>query len=129
MAARRGAAGGARSRSKIKAGEKKPSRAKKAPIEVKVRALKREPVKARPARRAAGQIDAGREAHDPNARIASPWQDIADLLGGGETLGSKIESELEAHEMLNRGLPRAALSNLVGKLHIIGVDEASRRSG
>jgi putative toxin-antitoxin system antitoxin component (TIGR02293 family) len=56
-------------------------------------------------------------------------QAIADLLGGPQTLGSAIESELEAHELLHRGLPRAALSNLVDKLHIIGVNEASEALG
>ena len=33
------------------------------------------------------------------------------------------------HELLNRGLPRAALSSLVGKIHFITSDEASEALG
>ena len=56
-------------------------------------------------------------------------EETSDLLGGSQILGSRIKSELEAHELLNRGLPRAALSSLVGKIHFITSDEASERSG
>ena len=44
-------------------------------------------------------------------------------------MGSTIKSELDAHELLHRGLPRAALSNLVDNLHVIQVDEASEALG
>ena len=37
-------------------------------------------------------------------------EDVSTLLGGRKVLGSSIESELDAHELLRRGLPRAALS-------------------
>ena len=40
-----------------------------------------------------------------------------------------IKSELEAHELLHRGLPRAALIKLVDNLHVIQVDEASEALG
>jgi len=51
------------------------------------------------------------------------------LLGGREVIGSSIESDLDVHEMLRRGLPRAALGNLVENLLVIGVDEASEALG
>ena len=56
-------------------------------------------------------------------------EDVSALLGGRMVLGSMIESDLEAHELLHRGLPRAALSSLVEKLHVIHVDEASEALG
>ncbi len=40
-----------------------------------------------------------------------------------------IESDLEAHELLHRGLPRAALTSLIGKLHDIPVTEVSEALG
>jgi putative toxin-antitoxin system antitoxin component (TIGR02293 family) len=55
--------------------------------------------------------------------------DVSSLLGGSKILGSWITSELEAHELLHRGLPRAALSNLVDNLHVIQVDEATEAMG
>jgi putative toxin-antitoxin system antitoxin component (TIGR02293 family) len=54
---------------------------------------------------------------------------ILDLLGGSPILGSTIKSDLDAHEMLNRGLPRAALNSLVDKLQLIESDEASEALG
>lgn len=59
----------------------------------------------------------------------STLQNISDLLGGSQTLGSAINSDLEAHELLHQGLPRAALSSLVDKLHVIEVTEASAALG
>jgi putative toxin-antitoxin system antitoxin component (TIGR02293 family) len=56
-------------------------------------------------------------------------QETSDLLGGSQILGSQIKSELDAHELLHRGLPRAALSKLVDNLHVISVDEASEALG
>jgi putative toxin-antitoxin system antitoxin component (TIGR02293 family) len=60
---------------------------------------------------------------------SSSLQKISDLLGGDRILGSAVKSELDAHELLHRGLPRAALSSLVDKLHIIGVGDASKALG
>jgi putative toxin-antitoxin system antitoxin component (TIGR02293 family) len=54
---------------------------------------------------------------------------ISDLLGGSQNFGSTIKSDLEAHELLNQGLPKAALSSLVDKLHVIEVGEASAALG
>ena len=58
-----------------------------------------------------------------------PIQETSDLLGGSQILGSQIKSELDAHELLRRGLPRAALSKLVDNLHVIQVDEATVAMG
>jgi putative toxin-antitoxin system antitoxin component (TIGR02293 family) len=60
--------------------------------------------------------------------VEYPEQDfeiIFDLLGGSQTLGSAIKSDMDAHELLNQGLPKAALSSLVDKLRVIEVSEAS----
>jgi putative toxin-antitoxin system antitoxin component (TIGR02293 family) len=56
-------------------------------------------------------------------------EDVSSLLGGRKVLGSSIENELDAHELLHRGLPRAALSKLVDNLHVIQVDEATEAMG
>jgi len=61
--------------------------------------------------------------------IESSLQETSDLLGGSQILGSQIKSELDAHELLHRGLPRAALSKLVDNLHVIQVDEATEALG
>ena len=60
---------------------------------------------------------------------AGYFEDVSTLLGGRRVLGSMIESELEAHELLHRGLPRAALIKLVDNLHVIQVDEATEALG
>jgi putative toxin-antitoxin system antitoxin component (TIGR02293 family) len=56
-------------------------------------------------------------------------QIISDLLGGSQILGSQVKSDLEAHERLHQGLPRAALNSLVDKLHYIESDEVSAALG
>jgi putative toxin-antitoxin system antitoxin component (TIGR02293 family) len=61
--------------------------------------------------------------------VESSLQETSDLLGGSQILGSQIKSELDAHELLHRGLPRAALSKLVDNLHVIQVDEATVAMG
>jgi putative toxin-antitoxin system antitoxin component (TIGR02293 family) len=68
---------------------------------------------------------------DKVVAIASPgyFEDVSNLLGGRQVIGSSIESELDAHEMLSRGLPRAALSKLVENLHVIDASEASEALG
>jgi putative toxin-antitoxin system antitoxin component (TIGR02293 family) len=60
---------------------------------------------------------------------SSNLQKISALLGGDQILGSTIKSELDAHELLNRGLPRAALSSLFDKIHFITSEEASEALG
>lgn len=54
--------------------------------------------------------------------------DVSTLLGGVTVVGS-IESDLEAHELLHRGLPRGALSSLIEKLHAIPDIEVSEAIG
>jgi putative toxin-antitoxin system antitoxin component (TIGR02293 family) len=56
-------------------------------------------------------------------------EDVSTLLGGRTVLGSMIESDLEAHELLHRGLPRGALTSLIEKLHFIPVTEVSEALG
>jgi putative toxin-antitoxin system antitoxin component (TIGR02293 family) len=58
-------------------------------------------------------------------RPEDDFEIISDLLGGSQTLGSAIKSDMGAHELLNQGLPKAALNSLIDKLHVIGVNEAS----
>jgi len=60
---------------------------------------------------------------------ASAWQEISDLLGGNRVLGTAIENDLDAHALLNRGLPRRALTSLIEKLHDIPAGEASEALG
>lgn len=54
---------------------------------------------------------------------------ILDLLGGSQILGSAIKSDLDAHELLHRGLPRGAVTSLVENLHVIPVIEVSEALG
>jgi putative toxin-antitoxin system antitoxin component (TIGR02293 family) len=56
-------------------------------------------------------------------------EDVSTLLGGHKVLGSAIHTELDAHELLHRGLPRRALISLVGKLQVIPVDDTSEALG
>jgi putative toxin-antitoxin system antitoxin component (TIGR02293 family) len=56
-------------------------------------------------------------------------EDVSNLFGGRRILKSDIESELDAHELLQRGLPRRALTNLIERLHVIHEAEASRALG
>jgi putative toxin-antitoxin system antitoxin component (TIGR02293 family) len=60
---------------------------------------------------------------------AGHFEDVSTLLGGRRVLGSMIESDLDAHELLHRGLPRGALTSLIGKLHDIPVTEVSEAVG
>jgi putative toxin-antitoxin system antitoxin component (TIGR02293 family) len=127
--ARQHTAGETRSRAKIKAeGEVAVKEGRSEAAErTRARAFKREGMMKGGARvQAHAKNDELPELRDS---IEILWQEISDLLGGRETLGSTIESDLDVHELLRRGLPRAALSNLVDKLHIIGVNEASEALG
>jgi putative toxin-antitoxin system antitoxin component (TIGR02293 family) len=66
---------------------------------------------------------------DMLAAMTSSLRETLDLLGGNKTLGVTIQSELDVHELLHRGLPRGALSKLIGNLHVIQVDEATEALG
>lgn len=61
--------------------------------------------------------------------VESVMQTVSDLLGGRRVLGATIESEMDAHALLNRGLPRGALTSLIEKLHDIPVIEVSEALG
>ena len=65
-----------------------------------------------------------KSAENVELGVSGELQEISDLLGGRQILGATIESELDVHELLHRGLPRAAVSSLVEKLNI--VEAASR---
>jgi putative toxin-antitoxin system antitoxin component (TIGR02293 family) len=56
-------------------------------------------------------------------------EDVWALFGGRRVLGSRIESDLEAHALLHRGLPRGALTSLIEKLHAIPAIEVSEALG
>jgi putative toxin-antitoxin system antitoxin component (TIGR02293 family) len=70
-------------------------------------------------------------AHDAEALedVESIMQTVSDMLGGLQVLGGMVESALDAHELLRRGLPRASLSSLIEKLNIIEVVEISEALG
>jgi putative toxin-antitoxin system antitoxin component (TIGR02293 family) len=61
--------------------------------------------------------------------LNSGLQETLDLLGGDQVLGLTVQSDLDAHELLDRGLPRGALTSLIGKLHDIPVTEVSEAIG
>ena len=44
---------------------------------------------------------------------------IADIFGGPKVLKRKLKDPLDAHELLLRGLPGAALTHLVGRLPLL----------
>lgn len=50
---------------------------------------------------------------------AAELQRVAGLLGGNRLLLHKLESRLDAHEMLLRGLPSKALNHLVESLLVL----------
>src|SRR5208282_6213808 len=60
---------------------------------------------------------------------SSSLQEISDLLGGHRILGSQIKTELDAHALLHRGLPRGAVTSLVEKFRVIPVSEVSEALG
>jgi putative toxin-antitoxin system antitoxin component (TIGR02293 family) len=146
MAAERQHVEAARGRPKVKAAGDKPAKkahpkaaSPKAPAAGAMKAMKLQAMKARkftvkaavlpnPARGREKPVKIG-ESQTDDALLRNMIQTIADLLGGTQVLGSTVESELEAHELLSRGLPRAALSNLINSFHIIRADEVSEAIG
>jgi putative toxin-antitoxin system antitoxin component (TIGR02293 family) len=75
-----------------------------------------------------GQVSISSERNWQKAESSS-LQEISDLLGGHRILESTVESELDAHGLLRRGLPRRAVTSLVEKLHVIPVSEVSEALG
>jgi putative toxin-antitoxin system antitoxin component (TIGR02293 family) len=70
-----------------------------------------------------------RSAENGELGAGEELQQVLDLLGGRQILGTKVESELEAHELLHRGLPRAAVTSLIEKLQVIPVIRISEALG
>jgi putative toxin-antitoxin system antitoxin component (TIGR02293 family) len=70
-----------------------------------------------------------RVKHAAAGAVMGELRETLDLLGGPRILGSAILSELDAHELLHKGLPRAALRTLVDRIHLITADEAFEALG
>ncbi len=70
-----------------------------------------------------------KDADEATADFDSSLQDISDLLGGKQILGSALNTELDAHELLHQGMPRAALRSLIDKIRLITTDEAFEALG
>jgi len=59
------------------------------------------------------------EAMYPRSVDAPAFKPVVDILGGGKVLKCRLESPLDAHELLLRGLPGAALTHLVDSLVLL----------
>ena len=59
---------------------------------------------------------AGQAAHRTEAPEV---QRVANLLGGARVLRHRLRNPLDVHEALNQGLPRGALTHLVGKVSVL----------
>lgn len=57
------------------------------------------------------------------------FERVTRLLGGGRTLGKRLESKLDVHEIILRGLPRAALSHVVSQAPVLRQDEVASAVG
>ena len=57
-----------------------------------------------------------REAAQSRSADAPAFKLVVDLLGGSKVLKRRVRSPLDAHELLLRGLPGAALTHLVDSL-------------
>jgi putative toxin-antitoxin system antitoxin component (TIGR02293 family) len=74
------------------------------------------------------------QSEDKTPDAPGPIQETADLLGGKRVLHRSVASEAEAHELVLKGIPAAAMGNLIGGiagislvavLAAIGVSERS----
>jgi putative toxin-antitoxin system antitoxin component (TIGR02293 family) len=72
---------------------------------------------------------AGNVGHGCGDPPPEPARLASDLLGGRQILGAAIESEMDAHALLSRGLPRRALTSLIERLNVIEVAEAAEALG
>jgi putative toxin-antitoxin system antitoxin component (TIGR02293 family) len=61
----------------------------------------------------------GRQSTAISEREGNITQRVADLLGGFRVLHRRLNSPIEAHQLLSDGLPGAALNHLVGRLHVL----------
>jgi putative toxin-antitoxin system antitoxin component (TIGR02293 family) len=80
-------------------------------------------------RRAVKQATREQAATQAALEVEATFKATMSLLGGRKVIGAPIESELDAHEMLRRGLPRGALTSLIDKLHVIHVLKLSEVLG
>jgi putative toxin-antitoxin system antitoxin component (TIGR02293 family) len=55
--------------------------------------------------------------------------DVIDLLGGQRTLQAPVSSKLDAHELIMKGLPGAALVNVVRRVRTLKPIEVTRAVG
>ena len=82
--------------------------------------------------RSMASLTPGKFAHSAliiESMRADYFEAVSNLFGGRRILKSEIESDLEAHALLHRGLPRGALTSLIENLHVIHADEASEAIG
>lgn len=59
------------------------------------------------------------EATEPRSADALAFKPVVDILGGHKVLKWKLRGPLDAHELLLRGLPGAALTHLVDSLILL----------
>ena len=57
-----------------------------------------------------------------------PLERVATLLGGARVLRHKLDSGLDAHDMILRGLPSQALTHLVGGLQVIAPTQSLEKA-
>jgi putative toxin-antitoxin system antitoxin component (TIGR02293 family) len=62
--------------------------------------------------------DLGEATGSPSA-AAPAFKPVVDILGGPKVLKWQLKGPLDAHEMLLRGLPGAALTHLLGNLGLL----------
>lgn len=62
------------------------------------------------------------------AGASQPLERVAMLLGGARVLGRKLDSGLDAHDMILRGLPGQALTHLVGGLQVIELTQSLEKA-
>jgi putative toxin-antitoxin system antitoxin component (TIGR02293 family) len=59
-----------------------------------------------------------RAEHEAQVEEAAKLKQVAELLGGSRVLHHRLNSALDAHEMLARGLPGKALKALIGNVTV-----------
>jgi putative toxin-antitoxin system antitoxin component (TIGR02293 family) len=60
-----------------------------------------------------------KESTEPRSADAPIFKPVVDLLGGAKMLKCKLSGPLDAHELLLRGIPGAALTHLVDSLVLL----------
>lgn len=68
-------------------------------------------------------------AREPQAAVGALLGDVVDLLGGERTLQAPVSSKLDAHELIVKGLPGAALVNVVRRIRTLKPVEVTRAVG